>query len=235
MEHQFNIEVASIVGVIPAILYKNIAYWAFKNKTNEKHFYDGEYWSYNSIKAFKDQFPYLSDKQIRTALDKLIDEGWIGVGNYNSSPYDRTKWYCDLRKFDLPKSANGKDQEGKCITNNKPDSKPIVVVDEENKKLRSLGVFDSIEDAINEMKSNQEWKASYGKQSKIENPKDCDKWIDLYKEHAIASGKTSFNLKDLKSHCLNWTRKRIQSGAKLPVVVDKNKKHIPNISHLQFH
>jgi DNA-directed RNA polymerase subunit L len=35
MEHQFNIEVASIVGVIPAILYKNIAYWAFKNKTNE--------------------------------------------------------------------------------------------------------------------------------------------------------------------------------------------------------
>lgn len=95
-DHSFNIEVANIVGVNAAILFKNISHWCEKNKANNKHFYDGEYWTYNGIKAFEILFPYLSAKQIKTALDKLNEFDFIGFGEYNQNPYDRTRWYCDL-------------------------------------------------------------------------------------------------------------------------------------------
>lgn len=95
MEHQFNIEIAKIVGVNAAIIFKNISHWCEKNKVNNKHFYDDEFWTYNSIKAFEDLFPYLSNKQIRSALDKLKEFGLIDFGEYNNNPYDRTRWYCD--------------------------------------------------------------------------------------------------------------------------------------------
>lgn len=96
MEHQFNVEIAKLVGVNAAIIFKNISHWCEKNKANEKHFYDGKYWTYNSLSAFEKLFPYLSVKQIKTALDKLKQEGFIDFGEYNSNPWDRTRWYCDL-------------------------------------------------------------------------------------------------------------------------------------------
>jgi len=70
-------------------------------------------------------FPYLTDKQIRTALQKLEDDKFVVSGSFNKSAYDRTKWYCPSMKTDLPLRANGIAPEGKPIpdinTNNKPD------------------------------------------------------------------------------------------------------------------
>lgn len=97
MINSFDSEVAKVVGVIAAILYHNIKYWCEKNATNEVHYHDGHYWTYNSTKAFCSQFPYLSRDQINYALKKLEDAGYIKTGNYNTSSYDRTKWYCDLK------------------------------------------------------------------------------------------------------------------------------------------
>ncbi|MGJ1414117.1 hypothetical protein [Sphingobacterium multivorum] len=105
----------------------------------------------------------------------------------------------------------------------------------EKKLQNSFGVYDSIDDAIAEMKNHTDWKTSMCKQTGVSNVEDCDRWIDKFRDHAIASGITKFNLKDLKYHCFSWLRKRIGAGDKLPVVIDKTKKHIPNISHLQFH
>lgn len=116
MTHSFDIDVAMEYGVNCAIILQNLYYWVEKNRANEKHFYDGMYWTYNSVKAFEELFPYLSSKQIRSALNKLIDEGIIVDGNYNDSAYDRTKWYavtekgmCFFQKgkHDLPHRANG--------------------------------------------------------------------------------------------------------------------------------
>lgn len=96
MNHSFNTDVAKIVGVNGAILFENINHWCEKNRANNHHFYDGEYWTYNSIKAFEELFPYLSSKQIKSALEKLKEFGFIGFGEFNQNPYDRTRWYCDL-------------------------------------------------------------------------------------------------------------------------------------------
>lgn len=93
MVHSFDTKVASEVGITSAVLFHSILFWIQKNEANDKHYYDGHYWTYNSAKAFRKMFDYLSEKQIRTALNKLIDAGYLVVGNYNESKYDRTMWY----------------------------------------------------------------------------------------------------------------------------------------------
>ena len=97
MINAFDTEVAQDVGIVAAILYKNIQYWCEKNRTNEKNEHDGLYWTYNSIKAYCDQFPYMKTKQIRNALADLEENGYIRSGNFNENGRDRTKWYTDLR------------------------------------------------------------------------------------------------------------------------------------------
>lgn len=100
MEHSFDVDVAVRFGVNAAIIFKNLYHWVEKNRANEKNFHDGRYWTYNSVKAFHDLFPYLSEKQIRTAINTLIEGGAVVTGNYNSQPYDRTLWYSITDEWD---------------------------------------------------------------------------------------------------------------------------------------
>jgi len=107
MNHSFNIEIAKKVGVNAAIIYENIIFWCIKNKANDKNKHDGKYWTYNSVRAWREIFPYMSDSQIKTALKKLKDALLIEVGEHNSIPYDRTRWYSPI---DLSEIANGEDE-----------------------------------------------------------------------------------------------------------------------------
>ena len=93
MEHSFDVEIAEKVGVHAAVLYNNLRHWIAKNAANEQHFHDGMYWTYNSKRAFAELFPYMSERQVKTALEKLREEGYIVTGNYNGNPYDKTLWY----------------------------------------------------------------------------------------------------------------------------------------------
>lgn len=91
--HSFDVEVAKEVGVVPAVMLNNLYFWVRKNEANGANYYDGKYWTYNSKVAFKSLFPYLTARQIGTALSKLKDNGLIETGNYNKSPFDKTTWY----------------------------------------------------------------------------------------------------------------------------------------------
>ena len=98
MEHSFDIDIAKRYGIQPAILLKNIYFWIEKNRANDKNFYDGYYWTYNSKKAFAELFPYMTARQIEYALQKLIEDDLIITGNYNKVAYDRTLWYAITKK-----------------------------------------------------------------------------------------------------------------------------------------
>lgn len=150
MDHHFSVDASVELGVNAAIILQNIAFWCDKNRANNQNEHDGRYWTYNSVKAFEMQFPYLSGKQIRGALKKLEDAGCIVTGIYNDDPRDRTKWYsvtqhgyevmgwggpsvpvCDENgTLHLPKGKSSFAQEGKSLymnTDNKPysdDEKP---------------------------------------------------------------------------------------------------------------
>lgn len=136
--HMFDPQIAKEYGVNAAIIFQNLAYWIEHNRANETNFHDGRYWTYNSVRAFAELFPYLTDKQIRSALKKLEEGGMILVGNYNKSTYDRTRWYafaekglsiCPTGQMDFTYRANGSAPEGEPIpdintdvtTPNKPD------------------------------------------------------------------------------------------------------------------
>ena len=132
MEHSFNIELAKEYGILEAILLKNIWFWIEKNRANEKNFYDGTYWTYNSTRAFNELFPYASESSIKRALKGLQEKGIIKTGNYNKSAYDRTLWYAftDLgksivsnRQMEMNKSSNGNEQNGLTIPDINTDDK----------------------------------------------------------------------------------------------------------------
>lgn len=145
MNHSFSIEIAQEYGVYEAIVLENMYFWIAKNKANDKHFHDGKYWTYNSTKAFTELFPYFSDKQIRTILQKLEKHELIETGNYNKSAYDRTKWYALTDKalalyqtgnsirpngqMEKPKRENGNDQKGEPIPDINTDIKTDINTD----------------------------------------------------------------------------------------------------------
>jgi len=91
--HSFHSDDAKAYGVDCAVLLFNIRFWLKKNKANGQNIHGGRVWTYNSIKAFAEIFPYFSEAQIRYRLDSLEDEGALIAGNYNEHKYDRTKWY----------------------------------------------------------------------------------------------------------------------------------------------
>ena len=93
MNHSFNVEIAQNYGIEEAIILENLYFWISKNKANDTNNYDGHYWTYNSINAFQELFPYMSVSKIRRIMEKLENEGLVITGNYNKIAYDRTKWY----------------------------------------------------------------------------------------------------------------------------------------------
>ena len=93
MLHCYDSEVAKVVGIPAAAIFHNISYWIFHNETNGTNLQEGEHWTYNSAAAFSEQFPELTQDQVRRALEKLRDAGFIKVGNFNKNRFDRTSWY----------------------------------------------------------------------------------------------------------------------------------------------
>jgi|GEM_PF-862804 len=110
--HSFEPRVAKQVGLNAAVLFQNITFWIEKNQANKRNFREGRYWTYNSVSAFKKLFPYLTEKQVRTALEKLVKSGLILKGKYGSDRYDQTTWYalgktiCPNGQADLTKKEN---------------------------------------------------------------------------------------------------------------------------------
>lgn len=136
MIHFFNTTIAKQYGIPSAVVLQNIAYWVKRNEYNETNFHEGKYWTYNSKKAWADEYDYLSSKQIERILDKLREEQLIETGCFNKATFDRTLWYTltpkgwDVlgdtftnREFDYPKSGNGTPEIGQPIPNNIPNKK----------------------------------------------------------------------------------------------------------------
>lgn len=93
-----NVEVAKECGVNAAVLFTDIARKVEHNRESEMNLHDGRYWTFDSMKALSEQFPYFTERQVKTALKKLEDSGLIMTGNYNKTPFDRTKWYALTEK-----------------------------------------------------------------------------------------------------------------------------------------
>lgn len=91
--HHFDPYLAQKYGVNEAIFLSDVAFWVQYNQKNNKNFYDGHYWTYNTTNAICERHFYWTRHQVERIIKKLSECGAILIGNYNSDPRDRTNWY----------------------------------------------------------------------------------------------------------------------------------------------
>lgn len=185
MNHQFNIEIATNFGVDVAIFLENIAFWTQRNIANRKNFKDGQYWVYNSLDAWTILFPYWSLQNIRTIIDKCINNGLLVKNNsLNKRKADRTCWYSMTEKaielYSFIKSILDK----KIIKN---DEKVIHthLLESTNDMLELTNAFVRINTALpdNKPDNKQQIKSFYKKDQKICNEKKHN-WAEMKNEAA---------------------------------------------------
>lgn len=135
MKHYFEVEVAADVGINAAVVFENIAFWILHNEKQGKNERDGVHWMYATQKDLAGQFDYLTEKQVRTAIEKLKAADYLRVGNYNRHGYDKTLWYSFGEKGEsikrtgltlVPDLANGETEKAAGADNNVipiPDNK----------------------------------------------------------------------------------------------------------------
>lgn len=225
MKHIFDIEIAKQYGINAAILLENIGFWIARSEANGINFYDGSYWTFNSHRALRELFPYMSEKQIRSALDKLINDGLLVTGNYNKATYDRTLWYaltekgksilhfvktdtpqkgkciCPQGQMDSPYRANGIAPEGKPIPDINTDiiNTPFIIPpcdDSAPAKQQTRHKYGTYQNVLLS-------DADYEK-LKSEFPTDYNEWIERVSEYVAMNGK---KYKDFLAVIRNWARR----------------------------
>jgi hypothetical protein len=93
MLHKFNASYAIAYGVHESILIEYFKFWIGRNKNFKKNCHDGRTWTYNTILAIQKVFPYFSIKQVRSAIDNLVNHKILVKHEYNRNRFDRTAWY----------------------------------------------------------------------------------------------------------------------------------------------
>jgi hypothetical protein len=85
--------VAEKYGVEEAIFLDSILFWWRSNRGDNKNFHEGRWWTYNSLSAYTQLFPWWSEKQLRRVINSCKEQGALLTGNYNADRRDRTSWY----------------------------------------------------------------------------------------------------------------------------------------------
>lgn len=216
MNHSFDINIAKEYGIQPAIILNHLYFWITKNKANNTNFYNENYWTYNSKKAFSELFPYMTERQIDYALRKLIDCGLVITGNYNKSSYDRTLWYAITKKgysiiqnceMETTILSNGDNENVEPIPDINTDSKPI---NKPNRKKERKETEQSYDEILNSMVEDIEVKNTiydYIKMRKLIKKPMTDRALTmLINKMFKLSNSKQIQIKILEQSILkNWT------------------------------
>lgn len=108
MNFHFDGAVAEMYGVDGAVFISRLQFWIEKNAANDRHYHEGRYWTYNSLRAMEKLFPFWSRRQIERIVKNLKDKGVLLTANYARDRYDRTLFYA-LDESKLPISPFGGD------------------------------------------------------------------------------------------------------------------------------
>jgi len=194
MIHSFDIDIAKEHGIDRAVIIHNLAFWHKTNQANERNYFDGKYWTFNSSKAFHEIFPYFSQSKIKRILGDLEDNHTIVSGVYNKHKFDRTKWYAIidesvLSKYDIHhclKMDNATSGSGPTIPDSKPDSKPDTLdLFPELDQSPEDPPFSSAQSAKPKTKPEIHWNA--WESTEIPENLKTDRFLDLWKEWATFS------------------------------------------------
>jgi hypothetical protein len=176
--HIFDPNVAAEYGIAEAVIIQHFQFWISNNKRNGRNENDGRTWTYNTTKALAETFPYLTEKQIWLAINRLVDAGVLMRGNYNQTAYDRTTWYAFTLesfwiqpegKFHFPRRENQHSPGGEPI----PDIPTDTLTDTKTETPAAGAPGDK-----------GSGKKSSGKKKKTPGADvDWQRWVDRYDQH----------------------------------------------------
>ena len=205
MNFSFDGEFAKEHGVNEAIMYQYFSYWIAKNKANDKHFYDGYTWTYNSQKALTELFPFWNRAKIQRIISSLENQGLLIKGNYNQLAYDRTTWYA-LPKFEQSVVQN---QTVNCSDLNNErfkNEQPIPINYQLTKQLTNKDIKDIVEHSPTEPVPYQEV-VEYLNQKTGKNFKHTSKVTQRHIRARLAEGFTVSDFKQvIDKKCSDWLR-----------------------------
>lgn len=204
MTHQFKVALAKMYGIEEAIFINNFHYWITENKANDRNFYDGRFWTFNSQRAYKDLFPYLNEGKIKRIINSLVEKGILMKGNHNANQYDRTNWYAFTNEglalvekyyIDWSKTTNGRVENSRPIPNNKPNNKTHISFTPSDDGA-DAGLFDDAETSTITMLSSED-NIPYRKSNKdvaSERILECfeDLWLMYERKGSKANAKKEF-------------------------------------------
>ena len=205
MNFSFDGDFAKEHGVNEAIMYQYFSYWIAKNKANDKHFYDGYTWTYNSQKALTELFPFWNRAKIQRIISSLENQGLLIKGNYNQLAYDRTTWYA-LPEFEQSVVQN---QTVNCSDLNNErfkNEQPIPINYQLTKQLTNKDIKDIVEHSPTEPVPYQEV-VEYLNQKTGKNFKHTSKVTQRHIRARLAEGFTVNDFKQvIDKKCSDWLR-----------------------------
>lgn len=205
MNFSFDGDFAKEHGVNEAIMYQYFSYWIAKNKANDKHFYDGYTWTYNSQKALTELFPFWNRAKIQRIISSLENQGLLIKGNYNQLAYDRTTWYA-LPKFEQSVVQN---QTVNCSDLNNVQFKneqPIPINYQLTKQLTNKDIKDIVEQSSTTPLPYEEI-VQYLNQKTNKNFKHTSKVTQRHIRARLAEGFTVSDFEQvIDKKCSDWLR-----------------------------
>ncbi len=123
--------VAVRYGLEEAVFLDSVMFWWRTNRGNERNFFDGRWWTYNSLKTYQAAFPWWSLRQLRRVIASCKEKGALLTGNFSEDRRDRTVWYspsdellglygegksiCQDGQMQAPETADTFAGTGKCV------------------------------------------------------------------------------------------------------------------------
>ncbi len=86
-------KLASRIGLHQAILLMRVRAWIHTNAKKGINAINGRHWTYNSIESWHQMLPYLSVKQIRTAMGNLREMGYLLAEKAKKKQWNQTLYY----------------------------------------------------------------------------------------------------------------------------------------------
>lgn len=93
MTFSFDSGVAEKVGIPGAVVFNCFCFWLSLNESEGRNQHEGKTWTFNSVSGLAETFTFLSKDQIRRAIDRLVEGGFLEVGRFNRLGFDRTRWF----------------------------------------------------------------------------------------------------------------------------------------------
>lgn len=93
MEHHFNTDHAKKYGVDEAIVINSFKHWIEKNRASRVNSKGGHTWTYNSLNALCELFPYWTRRQLERITKSLIDQGVLQAEQLMLDKGDQRLWY----------------------------------------------------------------------------------------------------------------------------------------------